>query len=109
MQALQPWVTKLQRAFQQSVLSPDVRLVIDLGSLTKSDVESYSAALLRGRQGGWLSPNDCREMGWPRVDGADDLSPPNTSSAAIADQPADTPTDSGGKVIDIAGERHAAD
>jgi hypothetical protein len=29
--------------------------------------ETLYSALVRGRQGGWLSPNDCREeMGWPR-------------------------------------------
>jgi hypothetical protein len=31
-----------------------------LASLTKAHTETPFAALLRGRQGGWLSPNDCR-------------------------------------------------
>ena len=38
----------------------------DVASLTKADSETLYGALLRGRQGGWLSPNDCRaETGWP--------------------------------------------
>jgi hypothetical protein len=58
----------------------------------------------RGRQGGWLSPNDCRiETGWPTVPGDDDISPPNTSSAAIAgDQP---PADSASKIVPIEDHR----
>jgi hypothetical protein len=43
-------------------------------------------------------------MGWPHVDGGDSIDPPNTSAAAVSDQP----DDSGGKVIDITGQRHAA-
>jgi hypothetical protein len=32
------------------------------------------------------SADDCREeMGWPAVDGRDDIGPPNTSSAVVAD------------------------
>jgi hypothetical protein len=98
------------------VLGPQYRLKFDIGSLTKADTESYSAALLRGRQGGWLSPNDCREeMGWPAVDGGDDISPPNTSSAAVAgaeggsDTPPAPAADDASKVANIDEHRHAAD
>jgi HK97 family phage portal protein len=82
---LAPWCARVEAAFQATVLAPQYRLRFDIGSLTKADTESYPAALLRGRQGGWLSPNDCREeMGWPAVEGGDDISPPNTSAQAVA-------------------------
>jgi HK97 family phage portal protein len=101
---LAPWVARVEAAFQATVLGPQYRLKFDIGSLTKADTESYSAALLRGRQGGWLSPNDCREeMGWPAVPGGDDISPPNTSAAAIGS------TSSGDNVTSIDAARHAAD
>ena len=59
-----------------------------IGSLARADTESLSAPLLRGRQGGWLSPNDCRI--------SDDIRPPNTGAAAVAhDKP---PADDAGKV-----------
>jgi hypothetical protein len=68
----------------------------------KSDTEAYSATLLRG-QGGWLSPNDCRpETGWPAVPGGDDISPPNTSAAAVA---SDSPPADGGKVLELSEHR----
>jgi hypothetical protein len=71
------------------VLGPQYRLKFDIASLTKSDIETYSAALLRLRQAGAISPNDVREeLGWPSVDGGDDISPPNTSSAAVQAEPA---------------------
>ena len=67
-----PWASRVERAFSASVLTPQYRLRIDLGSLQRADTETLFGALLKGRQGGWLSPNDAREeSGWPRVDGGD--------------------------------------
>ena len=40
-------------------------------------------------------------MGWPRVDGGEHISPPNTSAAAVASDT--TPADGGAKIIDIEG------
>jgi HK97 family phage portal protein len=104
---LAPWCARVEAAFQATVLAPQYRLKFDIGSLTKADVESYSAALLRGRQGGWLSPNDAREeMGWPRVDGGDDISPPNISAAAVAS--GDPTSADGAKIAHLHEHRHAA-
>jgi hypothetical protein len=48
--------------------------------------------LLRGRQGGWLSPNDCRlELGSPRVPGGDGIEPPVAGGRPAGDAP---PSDS---------------
>jgi len=79
MLTLQPWANRVEKAFQASVLAPQYRLRFDVESLTKADAEAHYAALLRGRQGGWLSPNDCREeTGWPRSSdpSADSIEPP---------------------------------
>jgi hypothetical protein len=47
-----------------------------------------------------LSPNDCREeTGWPPVKCGGDISPPNTSSAAVANETA--PSGDAGKVARI--------
>jgi phage portal protein BeeE len=95
---LAPWCARIEAAFQATVLGAPYRLRFDLASLTRADVESLSAALLRGLQGGWLSPNDARaEMGWPAVESGDDIAPPNTSAAAVGDQP--SPADD--KIVDI--------
>jgi HK97 family phage portal protein len=106
MLTLAPWIARIEAAFQATGLQPQYRLKFDRGSLTCADVESYTQALLRGRQGGWLSPNDCREeLGWPSVPGGDDISPPNTSAQAVAggDQP---PGDDAGKVAHL--DQHRA-
>ena len=98
-------------AFSASVLSSQFRLRIDLGSLQRADTETLFGALLKGRQGGWLSPNDAREeSGWPRVDGADDLAPPVSGGQPASDAPADTPApaDQGDKVADLDEHRQRA-
>jgi hypothetical protein len=52
----------------------------------KADINDLYSALLKGRQGGWLSPNDCRrETGFPAVAGGDDITPPVSGG-----QPANT-------------------
>jgi hypothetical protein len=48
-----------EQASQPMVLTPQFRLRFDVDSLAKADSETLYAALLRGRQGGWLSPDDC--------------------------------------------------
>jgi hypothetical protein len=75
----------VEKAFQASVLAPQFRLQFDVASLTKADSETLFGALLKGRQGGWLSPNDAREeTGWPRSDdpSADSLEPPVSGGRA---------------------------
>src|SRR5205823_13955472 len=57
-QSLMPWARKIERAFQQSVLAPDVRLIIDLGDLMRADPEARWASWQRARLSGVLSPND---------------------------------------------------
>jgi HK97 family phage portal protein len=84
MLTLQPWARRVEAAFQASVLAPQYRLRFDVDSLAKADSETLYAALLRGRQGGWLSPNDAREeTGWPRSSDstADSIQPPAMGGA----------------------------
>jgi HK97 family phage portal protein len=99
---LQPWARRVESAFQATVLAPQYRLRFDIDSLVKADAETFYAALLRGRQGGWLSPNDCREeTGWPRSTDptADSIEPPAMGGArpvgAEGEQPPPGPTGDG--------------
>lgn len=99
MTTLAPWCHRIERAFRQSVLGTGYALKIDLDSLIKADVGELYAALLKARQGGWISPNDAREeTGWPRVDGGDSIEPP-----VAGGRPADAlpPDDTTGKIVDI--------
>ncbi len=84
MQALSPWVSKIQRAFRQSVLSSQYRLIIDLGDLLRADPEARWGSWQRARMAGVLSPNDVRlEEGWPASDdpSADGIAPPVVGGA----------------------------
>ena len=93
MQALTPWVKKLERAFAQSVLSTQYRLVIDLGDLLRADPEARWASWQRARQAGVLSPNDVRrEEGWPASSDptADSIEPPVSGGKPADQQSADS-------------------
>jgi HK97 family phage portal protein len=115
-QALVPWVKKLERAFAQSVLSTQYRLVIDLGDLLRADPEARWASWQRARQAGVLSPNDVRrEEGWPASSDptADSIEPPISGGKpadATADEPpapAPPPADDGGDKIARLGDRRS--
>src|SRR5262245_55260254 len=106
---LAPWVAKLQRAFAQSVLSSQYRLVIDLGDLLRADPEARWASWQRARQAGVLSPNDVRlEEGWPASNDptADSIEPPAAGGKPAGDaadeppKPAPPPADDGEKAFD---------
>ena len=56
-------MAKLQRAFAQSVMSAQYRLVIDLGDLLRADPETRWASWQRARQASVPSPNDALEEG----------------------------------------------
>jgi len=74
---LLPWVRKLEAAFAQSVLSRGTALHFDVDALVKADIGELYTALLKGRQGGGLSPNDCRSETWfPTVANGNDIAPP---------------------------------
>lgn len=100
MTCLLPWIRKIERAFSQTALSSGYRLHIDLDSLIKADIAELYGALLKGRQGGWLSPNDARaETGFPSVPDGDSIEPP-----VAGGRPADAPDDRG-KAVSFAGPR----
>ena len=80
---LRPWVARLERSFQQSVLMPSERLVIDLTALLKADPDAFAAALLKMRMGGYLTPNEARAMlGLPAHATGDDITAPSVMSGA---------------------------
>jgi hypothetical protein len=89
MLTLSPWARRgVEAAFQASVLAPQFQLCFDVESLAKADSETLYSALLRGRQGGWLSPNDAREeTGWPRSNDptADSIEAPVAGGRAPGD------------------------
>ena len=120
MTCLSPWVSKLQRAFAQSVLSTQHRLVIDLGDLLRADPEARWSSWQRARQAGILTPNEVRtEEGWPESDDptANSIEPPAAGGKPAGDAaPTDTPTpapteDQGDKVarLDQRRARHGDD
>jgi hypothetical protein len=77
MTTLLPRTRKIEAAFAQSVLSSGYRLHFDVDALIKADINDLYSALLKGRQGGWLSPNDCRsQTGFANISGGDDIAPP---------------------------------
>jgi len=109
MLTLQPWANRVEKAFQASVLAPQYRLRFDVESLARADSETLYGALLRGRQGGWLSPNDCREeTGWPRSDDptADSIEPPVAGGRAPGDEPGHS--SQGDKIAVLDRRRHNA-
>jgi phage portal protein BeeE len=89
---LLPWIKKLEAAFAQSVLSSGYALHFDVDALVKADIGELYTSLLKGRQGGWLTPNDCRtETGFPTVADGDSLDPP-VSGGLPSDGSGDTPS-----------------
>ena len=93
-QALAPWATRIERAFQATVLGPQFRLVIDLNSLTRGDPKSRWANHQRARMAGILTSNEVRsEEGWPDHPDGNDLAPPVVGGALPADAPDDKPAD----------------
>lgn len=75
--SLLPWVTKIEAAFAQTILSRQYRLRLDIGALIKSDPEATANALSKYRAAGILSPNDARrEIGYPAVADGDSIEPP---------------------------------
>ena len=61
--------------------------------------------------GDGFSSNYREEIGWPRVSGGDDISPPNASAQALADAPSEPKpaADDAGKVASLDEHRHAGD
>jgi HK97 family phage portal protein len=90
---LLPWIKKLEAAFAQSVLSTSFALHFDVDALVKADIGELYTSLLKGRQGGWLTPNDCRsETGFQTVAGGDSLDPPVAGGLPASDGSGDTPS-----------------
>lgn len=86
-------IVRLERAFQQFVLGPRYRLQLDLNALLKADPDAFAAALLKMRQGGYVTANECRAMlGLPGHPDGDSMTPPSVIAASDQSKPpADTP------------------
>ena len=90
----------LQRAFAQSEMSVQYRLVIDLGDLLRADPEARWQSWQRARAAGVLSPNDVRlEEGWPASDDptASSIEPPVAGGRAANGDDAGSPSASPGE------------
>jgi HK97 family phage portal protein len=90
---LRPWVVRLERAFQASVLSTRYRLHVDLTALLKADPDAFAGALLKMRQAGVLTANEARAMlGLPPHADGDSITPPSVMSGGSASsEPAPPP------------------
>jgi HK97 family phage portal protein len=76
------WETRLGMQLLSDKAFPTVQIKFNMAGLLRGDAAAQSAAFTAGRQGGWLSPNDIREMM--------DLNP-RTGGDVYADQPAGAP------------------
>lgn len=62
---LRPWLTRIEKAIQRDLLSPEARktyyaeFLVD--ALLRGDITSRYTAYAQGRQWGWLSANDIRK------------------------------------------------
>jgi HK97 family phage portal protein len=63
---LDPWVTRWEQAIQQSIILPSDRsslfVKFNLDGLLRGDYASRMSGYATGRQNGWLSSNDIREL-----------------------------------------------
>ena len=101
---LDPWVIRWEQSIQRSLLSPDEKSVyfvkFNLEGLLRGDYQSRMNGYAIGRQNGWMSANDIRELEnldrIPAEDGGDlYLINGNMLPLKNAGAFADTPTDDG--------------
>ena len=63
---LNPWVVRWEQALQKSLLLPEERkryfIRFNVDGLLRGDYQSRMQGYAVGRQNGWLSANDIREM-----------------------------------------------
>ncbi len=63
---LDPWVVRWEQAIQRSLLSPDEKKIcfvkFNLEGLLRGDYQSRMNGYAIGRQNGWMSANDIREL-----------------------------------------------
>jgi HK97 family phage portal protein len=63
---LDPWVIRWEQALQQSLLMPSEKsflfIKFNLDGLLRGDYQSRMTGYATGRQNGWLSANDIREL-----------------------------------------------
>jgi len=63
---LNPWVVRWEQALMQALLLPSEQgryfIKFNLDGLLRGDYESRMKGYAMGRQNGWLSPNDIREL-----------------------------------------------
>ena len=101
---LDPWVIRWEQSIQRSLLSPDEKAVyfvkFNLEGLLRGDYQSRMNGYAIGRQNGWMSANDIRELEnldrIPEEDGGDlYLINGNMLPLKNAGAFANTPTDDG--------------
>lgn len=64
--SLRPWLVRIEQAMERALLSEEERrryyIEALVDGLLRGDIESRYRAYATGRQWGWLSPNDVREL-----------------------------------------------
>lgn len=90
---MQPIVISLERSIESALLDPPFIFKINLNGFERSDIKSRYAAYAQGRQWGWLSVNDIRELeDVNRVESGDIyLQPMNMVEAGVPPPPAQAP------------------
>lgn len=102
---LRPYLVRIERAIRQQLIPPSERgrfyaeFLVD--GLLRGDAQARSSAYATGRQWGWWSANDVREMeNQNPVEGGDTyLQPLNMIDARLGSNPEDLPTSEPGRSV----------
>ncbi len=107
MHTLRPWLVRWEQAIKRDLLTPAERTTYYaehlIDGLLRGDIQARYASYAQGRQNGWLSANDIREMeNLNPVDGGDvylvplNMIPAEQAAAGTAGVGEPAPADSGG-------------
>lgn len=88
--SVRPWAVRWEQAIKRDLLDgddPDLFVKVTLDALLRGDIETRNKAYSTGRQWGWLSRNDVREMEDKNpIENGDDYLTPINMTAGDPDQ-----------------------
>jgi HK97 family phage portal protein len=106
MHTLRPWLVRFEQEYKRKIFAGrDLSAEYAIDGLIRGDIKARSDYYVKGRQWGWLSANDIRDLeNLNPIEGGDTyLTPMNMVDAAKAADPAD-PADDEGAATQAEGE-----